>query len=138
MTESPTKDIHAYLAELEDIPGTRVFTAARARQGYHLNQFAMSLMKQENRDRWKADERAYLEEWQLTDAQKEAVLARNYNRCLELGGNIYFLSKIFSSDGIPFAQACSTMTDMTFPQYREMMLNGGRSPEGNRSIKGRY
>lgn len=128
-------DIHAYLAEFEDIPGTRVYTAARARQGYHLNQFAMSLMKPENREAWKVGERAYLDKWPLSEEQKLAVLARDYNRMLDLGGNIYFLSKIFSTDGIPFAEACSTMTDMSFPQYRQMMLDGGRSPDGNRSIK---
>jgi len=132
------QDIHEYLAELEDIPGTRVFTASRARQGYHLNQFAMSLMDAENRERWKADEKAYLAEWPITEEQRQAVLHRDYNRMLELGGNIYFLSKIFSTDGISFAEAVSTMTDMTFPEYRDMMLNGGRSPEGNRSIKGGY
>lgn len=132
------QDIHAYLAEFDDIPGTRVFTAARARQGYHLNQFAMSLMKPENRARWKADERACLDGWKLSDDQKAAVLARDYNRMLALGGNIYFLSKIFSTDGISFAEAVSTMTDMSFPEYRAMMMNGGRSPQGNRSIKGGY
>ncbi|MFM2099215.1 MAG: hypothetical protein RLZZ366_754 [Pseudomonadota bacterium] len=132
------QDIHAYLAELEDIPGTKIFTAARARQGYQLNQFAMSLMKAENRERWKADERKYLDGWPVSEDQKQAVLARDYNRCLELGGNVYFLSKIFSTDGLSFAEAVSTMTDMTFPQYRDMMLAGGRSPEGNRSIKGGY
>ncbi|WP_219892985.1 protocatechuate 4,5-dioxygenase subunit alpha [Aquisediminimonas profunda] len=131
-------DIQAYLDELEDIPGTRVYTAQRARLGYHLNQFAMSLMKPENRERWMADERAYLDQWPLSEDQKLAVLARDYNRLLDLGGNIYFMSKIFSTDGIPFAEACSTMTDMTFPEYREMMLKGGRSPIGNRSIKGGY
>lgn len=132
------RDIHAYLAELDDIPGTRVFTAARARKGYWLNQFAMSLMKVENRKRWKTDEAAYLDGWKLTDAQKSAVLARNYNAMLEHGGNIYFLSKIFSTDGISFAEAVSTMTDMEFPEYRAMMLAGGRSSKGNRSIKGGY
>ncbi len=131
-------DIHEYLAEFDDIPGTRVYTAKRARQGYWLNQFAMSLMKAENRARWKADEAAYLAEWTLTDDQKAAVLARDYNRMLDLGGNIYFLSKIFSTDGISFAEAVSTMTDMDFPAYREMMNAGGRPPEGNRSIKGKY
>jgi protocatechuate 4,5-dioxygenase, alpha chain len=130
------QDIHAYLAEFDDIPGTTVFTAARARAGYHLNQFAMSLMKAENRERWKADERAYLSEWPLTEDQREALLARDYNKCIALGGNIYFLSKIFSTDGIPFAEACASMTDMSWPEYRQMMLDGGRSPEGNRSIKG--
>ena len=132
------QDIHAYLAELEDIPGTRVFTAARARKGYWLNQFAMSLMKPENRERWKADERAYLDGWKLSPEQKDAIFARDYNRCLDLGGNVYFLSKIFATDGLSFAEAVSTMTDMTFPEYRDMMNQGGRSPSGNRSIKGGY
>ena len=129
------RDIHAYLGEFDDIPGTRVFTAARARQGYHLNQFAMSLMKPDNRERFRADEKAYLDEWKLTDAMKAAVLRRDYNALLDLGGNVYFLSKIFSTDGVSFAEAVSTMTDMDFPAYRDMMNKGGRSPEGVRSIK---
>jgi protocatechuate 4,5-dioxygenase alpha chain len=130
-----TRDIHEYLAEFEDIPGTRVFTAARARAGYHLNQFAMSLMKPENRERFKADEAAYLDEWPISAEAKAAVRARDYNALLDMGGNVYFLSKIFSTDGIAFAEAVSTMTDMSWPEYRQMMLDGGRSPEGNRSIK---
>lgn len=134
----PTADIHAYLAELEDIPGTRVYTAARARKGYHINQFAMSLMKPENRERFRADERAYLDEWAISEEAKQALLKRDYNTLLDLGGNVYFLSKLFSSDGLSFAEAVSTMTDMTFPEYRDMMLKGGRSPIGNRSIKGGY
>ena len=140
MTEAaiPAADIHAYLAELEDIPGTRVYTAARARKGYHINQFAMSLMKGDNRERFKADERAYLDEWPISEEAKAALLKRDYNALLDLGGNVYFLSKLFSTDGLSFAEAVSTMTDMTFPEYRDMMLNGGRSPIGNRSIKGGY
>ena len=130
-----SQDIHAYLAELEDIPGTRVFTAARARKGYHLNQFAMSLMKPENRERWKADERAYLEQWPLTVEQKEAVLNRDYNALLDLGGNIYFLSKVFSTDGLSFVQAVSSMTGVTVEEYQAMMNAGGRSPDGLRSKK---
>ena len=129
------RDIHEYLAEFEDIPGTRVFTASRARQGYHLNQFAMSLMKPENREHWKADEKTYLDQWPLSDEQKAAVLARDYNRMLDLGGNIYFLSKIFSTDGLSFVQAVSTMSGMTVTDYQAMMNAGGRSPEGLRSKK---
>ncbi|MFM2300341.1 MAG: protocatechuate 4,5-dioxygenase subunit alpha [Pseudomonadota bacterium] len=134
----PIQNIHEYLAELEDIPGTRVYTAARARKGYHINQFAMSLMTDENRQRFKADEKAYLDEWPISDEAKAALLKRDYNTLLDLGGNVYFLAKLFSTDGLSFAEAVSTMTDMTFPQYRDMMLAGGRSPEGNRSIKGGY
>ncbi len=132
---SGPRDIKSYLEEFDDIPGTRVYTAKRARQGYHLNQFAMSLMKAENRERFKADERAYLDEWSLTDAQKEAVLARDYNRMLDEGGNIYFLAKIFSTDGKSFQFAAGTMTGMSQEEYAAMMLAGGRSPEGVRSKK---
>lgn len=129
------RDIHAYLAEFEDIPGTRVFTAKRARQGYHLNQFAMSLMKPENRERFKAGEAAYLDEWPLTDAQKKAVLARDYNALLDEGGNIYFLAKIFFTDEISYLQAVGTMTGMAPEDYQAMMIAGGRSPQGQRSKK---
>ncbi|PSJ42057.1 protocatechuate 4,5-dioxygenase subunit alpha [Allosphingosinicella deserti] len=129
------RDIHAYLAEFDDIPGTRVYTAKRARAGYHLNQFAMSLMKAENRERWKADERAYLDQWQMTEEQKQAVLDRDYNRLLDLGGNIYFLAKVFSTDGLSFLQAVSTMTGMSVEDYQAMMIAGGRSPEGVRSLR---
>jgi protocatechuate 4,5-dioxygenase, alpha chain len=132
------RDIHQYLAEFDDIPGTRVFTAARARQGYHLNQFAMSLMKAENRERWKTNERAYLDEWKLTEDQKQAVLDRDYNRLLDLGGNIYFMAKVFSTDGQSFLQAVSTMSGMSLEDYQAMMLAGGRSPAGLRSLKDKY
>lgn len=135
---SPARNIHEYLDALEDIPGTRVFTAARARKGYWINQFAMSLMSTENRERFKANEKAYLDEWNISEAAKAALLARDYNALLEMGGNIYFLAKLISTDGLPFAEAVSSMTDMTWPEYREMLMQGGRPAQGNRSIKGKY
>jgi len=120
-------------SEIDDIPGTTVFTADRARRGYHLNEFCMSLMKAENRDRFHADERAYLDEWPMTEEQKQAVLDRDYNKLLELGGNIYFLAKLFASDGLSYVQAVSTMTGMSVEEYQKMMLAGGRNIEGWRS-----
>ncbi len=117
-----------------DIPGTTVFDADMARKGYHLNQFCMSLMKAANRDRFHADERAYVDEWPMTEAQKQAVLDRDYLRMIELGGNIYFLSKIFASDGKTFVHAAAQMTGMPEDEYKQMMLQGGRSPDGNRYV----
>ena len=122
-------------SDLEDIPGTRVFTAERSRRGYQLNQFCMSLMSAENREEFRVDERAYLDAWPMTEDQRLAVLARDYNRMLDLGGNVYFLAKIFATDGLSFVQAVSTMTGMTVEEYQAMMLAGGRSPEGVRSIR---
>jgi protocatechuate 4,5-dioxygenase alpha chain len=116
----------------DDIPGTFVFDADMARRGYHLNQFCMSLMKPENRERFKAGERAYLDEWAMSEEQKQAVLDRDYNRMLALGGNIYFLSKIFFTDGKSFQYAAATMAGMSQEDYAHMMLRGGRSPEGAR------
>lgn len=115
-----------------DVPGTVIFDAEQARKGYHLNQFCMSLMRAENRARFKADERSYLAEWPMTEEQRQAVLARDYNRMLALGGNVYFLAKIFSTDGKSFQYAAALMTGMTQEAYAQMMLDGGRSPEGNR------
>jgi protocatechuate 4,5-dioxygenase, alpha chain len=115
-----------------DVPGTTVFDADESRKGYHLNQFCMSLMKAENRLRFKANERAYLDEWPMTELQKQAVLARDLNRCIAEGGNIYFLAKIGATDGKSFQQMAGSMTGMTEDEYRAMMVAGGRSIVGNR------
>jgi protocatechuate 4,5-dioxygenase alpha chain len=117
-----------------DIPGTTVFDTDRSRQGYWLNQFCMSLMKAANRIRFKADERAYLDEWPMSEEQKLAVLSRDLNRCIALGGNIYFLAKIGATDGKSFQQMAGSMTGMSEDEYRDMMIKGGRSVEGNRFV----
>ena len=118
----------------KDIPGTTIFDAEQSRLGYHLNQFCMSLMTAANRARFKAGERAYLDEWPMSEAQKQAVLARDLNWCIRLGGNIYFLAKIGATDGKSFQQMAGSMTGMTEEEYRDMMIGGGRSVEGNRRI----
>ena len=117
-----------------NVPGTIIFDAEQSRKGYWLNQFCMSLMRPENRTRFKADERAYLDEWEMTDEQKLAVLARDLNWCIRTGGNIYFLAKIGATDGLSFQQMAGSMTGMTEGEYRNMMLRGGRSVEGNRYV----
>jgi protocatechuate 4,5-dioxygenase alpha chain len=116
----------------DNIPGTIVFDAKMSRKGYHLNQFCMSLMQAANRQRFLSDERAYLDEWSMTEDQKQAVIARDYNVMLSLGGNIYFLAKIFATDGKSFQHAASLMTGMSEDDYKAMMVAGGRSPEGLR------
>ena len=117
-----------------DVPGTTVFDAEQSRKGFHLNQFCMSLMKAANRERFKANERAYLDEWPMTEEQKLAVLARDLNRCIAAGGNIYFLAKIGATDGKSFQYMAASMTGMSQEAYAAMMLSGGRSVEGNRRI----
>ena len=112
-----------------DIPGTTVFDADQARRGYHLNMFCMSLMQAANRQDFKAGERAYVDQWPMSEEQKLAVLARNYNGMIALGGNIYYLAKIFSCDGKSFQFAAASMTGMSQEAYAQMMLSGGRAPQ---------
>ncbi len=117
-----------------DVPGTTIFDMEQSRKGYGLNQFCMSLMKADNRARFKANERVYLDEWAMTEEQKQAVLARDLNWCMRTGGNIYFLAKIGATDGLSFQQMAGSMTGMTEEEYRNMMISGGRSIEGNRYV----
>ena len=116
------------------VPGTTIFDAEQSRKGYHLNQFCMSLMKAENRERFKADQRAYLDEWPMTEEQKQAVLDVDLNRAIQLGGNIYFLAKLGATHGRSFQQMAGSMTGMTEEEYRNMMVSGGRSVQGNRVV----
>ena len=115
----------------DDIPGTTVFDADMARKGYHLNQFAMSLMTADNRAKFLADEEAYLNDWPMTAEQRAGVLDRDFNRMISLGGNIYYLAKIFSADKQSFLVAAAAMTGVTPDEYYQMMVSGGRSPIGN-------
>jgi len=123
--------------DYDDIPGTFVFDAERSRQGYGINMFCMSLMKDENRKAFKANEAEYLKKFPLTPEQATAILNREYNRLLELGGNIYFTAKLGATDGHSFRHLAATMTGASQDDYAKMMLAGGRSVEGNRSKSGR-
>ena len=122
--------------DYDDIPGTFVFDAERSRQGYGINMFCMSLMKDENRKAFKANEAEYLKKFPLTPEQATAILNREYNRLLELGGNIYFTAKLGATDGHSFRHLAATMTGASQDDYAKMMLGGGRSVEGNRSRSG--
>ena len=123
--------------DYDDIPGTFVFDAERSSQGYGINMFCMSLMKNENRKAFKANEGEYLKKFQLTNEQRDAILKRDYNRMLELGGNIYFTAKLGATDGHSFQHLAAVMTGASQQDYASMMLAGGRSVEGNRSKSGK-
>ncbi|MCY4515061.1 MAG: protocatechuate 4,5-dioxygenase subunit alpha [Candidatus Tectomicrobia bacterium] len=116
----------------KDIPGTTVFDSTQARRGYLLNQFFYSLIRPGNRERFLADEDAYLDAWPISDEQKAAVRARDYNEVITLGGNVYFFSKLFFTDEQSFEVGAASMTGMAPQDYRQMMISGGRPIEGNR------
>ena len=119
--------------EYEDLPGTWVFDAQRARKGYNLNKFFMSLMKAENRAEFLADEAKFLKQFNMTDEQAEAVMKRDWNTMLELGGVVYCLAKLAFTDSHSYQFMAAEMTGVTEQEYVDMMMAGGRSPDGWRS-----
>ena len=118
--------------DYDDIPGTIVFDGRRSRRGYALNKFLMSLNQPANREAFRNDERAYLDRFAVDDDQREAVLRREWLRLLELGGNVYYTYKLAACDGMTFQDLAGEQTGMTAEDFAQMMLDGGRSPEGNR------
>jgi len=122
--------------EFDDIPGTFVFDGQRSRQGYHLNMFCKSLDLKENREEFRKDQAAYLRKFPMTEQQRQAVLERQFNRMLELGGNIYYTWKIAAFDRISMQAAGAAMSEegMTEQEFRNMMLSGGRPIDGNRYV----
>ncbi len=123
--------------EYEDIPGTVVFDAQRARKGYHMNQFLYSLMKAENRKEFLADEHKYLLKFPMTEDQRQAVMKRAWNTMLALGGVSYALAKLAFTDEHSYQHMAAEMSGMSQQGYVDMMLAGGRSLEGWRSKKER-
>ena len=125
------------LQEYEDIPGTWVFDAQRARKGFHLSQFLYSLMKAENRQRFLADESTYLDRFHLMPEQKTAVMKRDWNTLLHLGGVSYALAKLAFTDEHSYQYMAAEMCGLTQEEYAAMMLQGGRKLDGWRSKKER-
>jgi len=115
-----------------DIPGTIIFDSDQAARGYHLNQFCISLRLAPNREAYKQDREAYIRQFPMTPEQREAALNQEWNLLLELGGNIYYTSKLAAYHGINFQELAGLMTGMGSTKYRAMMVGGGRSIESNR------
>ncbi|HEY0107632.1 MAG TPA: protocatechuate 4,5-dioxygenase subunit alpha [Rhizomicrobium sp.] len=125
------------IEDYEDIPGTTVFDAQRARKGYHLNQFLYSLMSATNRKEFLAGEYVYLKKFPMLEEQRQAVMKRDWNTLLTLGGVSYALAKLAFTDEHSYQYMAAEMTGMTQQQYMDMMIGGGRSVEGWRSKKER-
>jgi protocatechuate 4,5-dioxygenase alpha chain len=119
--------------DYDDIPGTYVFDGRRSRRGYPLNSFLMSLNDAANREAFRADEGAYLDRFGLDPEQREAVLERQWLRMLDLGGNLYYTYKLAACDGMTFQDLAGEQTGMAPEAYAQMMIDGGRPIEGNRS-----
>ncbi len=119
--------------QFEDIPRTYLFTGDRCRKGFHLSMLNRSLLKAENRKEFLSDEERCLDKFPLTDEQRKCVLKQDYLGMVKAGGNIYYVLKIGATDGKSFQYMVGAMTGVSLEEYRKMMVDGGRSIEGNRS-----
>ncbi len=122
--------------DYDDIPGTYVFDGKRCRQGYHMNKFCKTLDSAENRARFKADPAAYLDQFPMTAEQRQAIEQREWLEMLKLGGNIYYTFKLAIVDQLSMQHVGGEMSGMTVDEFRQMMIDGGRRLDGNRSIGG--
>ncbi len=118
--------------DYDDIPGTYVFDGQHSRRGYALNMFCMSLNEAENRDAFTTDPSGYLDGFDLTPEQRTAVEERQWLEMLQLGGNIYYTFKLAIFDGLSMQQVGASMSGVTFEEFSQMMIDGGRSADGNR------
>jgi protocatechuate 4,5-dioxygenase, alpha chain len=121
--------------EYHKIPGTYVFDGEHLRKGYALNMFCKSLDVAANREAFRADPESYLRGFDLSSAQRRAVLDRQWLELLRMGGNIYYTFKLAIFDGLTMQHVGAAMSGsgMTVDEFRQMMLAGGRPIEGNRS-----
>ncbi|MYA27036.1 MAG: protocatechuate 4,5-dioxygenase subunit alpha [Acidimicrobiales bacterium] len=120
--------------DYDDIPGTYVFDGRRSQQGYHLNMFCMSLNAEANRERFRADEAAYVDGFDLSPEQRQAVLERAWLGMLQQGGNIYYTFKLAILDGLSMQDVGGAMSGVSGQEFTQMMIDGGRSIEGNRRV----
>jgi protocatechuate 4,5-dioxygenase, alpha chain len=124
--------------DYKDIPGTIVFDLQTCVKGYELNKFCDTLNQEEARQTYLKDEEEYMSRFpKLTEEMKDGIRRRDLNYLLDLGGNIYYLWKIAATLGLVMQQAGAMMNEppITHAEFQQMMINGGRSIEGNRSIK---
>jgi len=115
--------------DYDDIPGTYIFDGRRSREGY----VCMSLNQVAGRDAFRADPAVYLENYDLTADQRDAVESRDWLKLLQLGGNIYYTYKLAAYDGLSMQDVGASMSDVTTAEFSQMMIDGGRAIEGNRS-----
>jgi len=123
--------------DYDDIPGTYVLDSRSYRKGYNLNMFLMTLNKSVHRDEFASNEKVYIDKFNVSEEQKQAVINRDYLQMLKLGANVYYTFKLVSHDRLQPQLMYGKMSDpeLSFEEFQQMMLSGGRSIEGNRSKK---
>ncbi|TQN43797.1 protocatechuate 4,5-dioxygenase alpha subunit [Blastococcus colisei] len=109
-----------------DLPGTPVFDGQTSRRGLRMNKMFMSLRTAQNRERFLADQSGYCEEFGLTPEQQRAVLDRDWQAMIDLGGSIFYVYKLAMMDGLSMQYLGGVFTGMTEQEFQAAMRAGGR------------
>ncbi|MBN9107450.1 MAG: protocatechuate 3,4-dioxygenase [Pseudonocardia sp.] len=110
-----------------DLPGTYVFDGPTSRRGLRMNKLFMSLRSEAARADFLADEPGYCARFGLTDDQTEAVLGRDWQAMLDLGGSIFYIYKLAMMDGLSMQYLGGVFTGMSEADFKAAMLAGGRT-----------
>lgn len=108
------------------IPGTTMFDGKMARKGYGLNKMCHSLNEQAGREAFMADEMAYCDKFNLTEAQKTAIRERDVLGLIENGGSIYYLAKFVGMLGLNMQDIGAIQTGKTVEEFKQMLVEAGK------------
>ncbi len=120
----------------QPIPGTHLFDGAAAQKGYALNAMCFSFNHAENRDAFVRDEAAYIDRFNLTPAQREAVAARNVLQMIAAGGNIYYLAKLAGILGLNVQDVGAQQTGMSVEAFKQMLLDQAKNIQNGEAVNG--
>ncbi|MDB5571033.1 MAG: protocatechuate 3,4-dioxygenase [Hyphomicrobiales bacterium] len=107
------------------IPGTPIFGGDEARRGYALNKMCFSFNDGANREAFRADEEGYMERYGLTDAQRQAIRARNVLALIAAGGNVYYLAKFARIFGLSVQDIGAQQTGMSLDAFKDHLVAQG-------------
>lgn len=110
------------MAEPIQIPDTPLFDRQGNIKGYRLNKMAMALGTPENREAFKADEEAFLDRYGLDEEEKAAVMARDWEKMVSLGGNLFFILKISAVDPVPITRIGAAQAGMRHDDFLRTRL----------------
>ncbi|GAA4320837.1 protocatechuate 3,4-dioxygenase [Klenkia terrae] len=106
---------------------TYLFDGPSSRRGRAMNKLFMSLRDEQARATFLADETAYCARFALSPEQTRAVLDRDWQAMLDLGGSIFYIYKLALMDGLSMQYLGGVFTGMTEADFKAAMLAGGRT-----------
>ena len=111
--------------DYDDIPGTYVFNGENACTAYGLNKLLFSFNDEANRKAFADDPAAYADNYDLTDEQRDALLAGDFLQILRLGANIYYMAKLAIPNGVSVQDAGAAFQGISTDEFKANLERKG-------------